>query len=258
MTIDGGQGDQPSLTKDRLTCWRGPCLLMGPNPDFNRAPKLSSSTSSIILALSPGRGQSLWKLSHKKLKNTFRNWSWKPSYLRSCPFANHHNMLVNSRWRLCISLWITMTIRLEGDASNEEIWIFGFGSLIWKAGLRLICFVTNAAHSFESFALTKSVPAGFEYQKRVEGYIKEYRQAPLPSSCIDRNAWCTSANHGLHGMCTQVTISHAGECSIRAPQTTEALLRRLGEWWPLSTPREGSAGAPHISSQAPSMSSRRR
>ncbi|CAL5220904.1 g2999 [Coccomyxa viridis] len=43
-----------------------------------------------------------------------------------------------------------MTFTVEGDAAHDEVWIFGFGSLIWRAG--------------------------FEYQKRVEGYIKGYRR----------------------------------------------------------------------------------
>ncbi|EIE20454.1 ChaC-like protein [Coccomyxa subellipsoidea C-169] len=43
-----------------------------------------------------------------------------------------------------------MTVQIVGDSSKEQVWIFGFGSLIWKAG--------------------------FEYSKRVEGYIKDYRR----------------------------------------------------------------------------------
>ncbi|CAL8465075.1 g4610 [Coccomyxa elongata] len=43
-----------------------------------------------------------------------------------------------------------MTVQIEEDSSKEQVWIFGFGSLIWKAG--------------------------FEYSKRVEGYIKDYRR----------------------------------------------------------------------------------
>lgn len=30
-----------------------------------------------------------------------------------------------------------MTVQIQGDSSKEQVWIFGFGSLIWKAGRKV-------------------------------------------------------------------------------------------------------------------------
>lgn len=75
-----------------------------------------------------------------------------------------------------------MTVKVEGDSSKEQVWIFGFGSLIWKTGmsmtpvLNVVMTVNLAYHTSrpEDYAEAFAV-AGFDYSKRVEGYIKDYR-----------------------------------------------------------------------------------
>jgi len=75
-----------------------------------------------------------------------------------------------------------MTVKLEGDSSKEQVWIFGFGSLIWKTGMLtvplltvVICYQWSVPYfTMCSYAEAAAV-AGFDYSKRVEGYIKDYR-----------------------------------------------------------------------------------
>ena len=42
-----------------------------------------------------------------------------------------------------------MTVKIEGNAAHDEVWIFGFGSLIWKAGQ---CYTLSgfAHHCYQS------------------------------------------------------------------------------------------------------------
>ena len=37
------------------------------------------------------------------------------------------------------SLKSLMTVQVEGDSSLEQIWVFGFGSLVYKAGMMMHC-----------------------------------------------------------------------------------------------------------------------
>lgn len=78
-----------------------------------------------------------------------------------------------------------------GDSSKEQVWIFGFGSLIWKAGeLSHFPVQLRADPSTEmcqrdpfnqdSHMCHASLGcSGFDYSQRVEGYIKDYRCSAL-------------------------------------------------------------------------------
>ena len=126
-----------------------------------------------------------------------------------------------------------MTVKVEGDAARHEVWIFGFGSLIWRAGE--VIFDQAGAQQDDSCNLSieyRAFTAGFAYQKRVEGYIKNYRHATL--TC----AYQSNASHVLQTQDDTVSawVSPpcskycAGGSSIRAQQITGARLKLRAGW----------------------------
>lgn len=103
---------------------------------------------------------------------------------RACTFVAHERLrqcLINSaltvtnRQARCLQSLLSSLQYMRGRLQHdpEEVWVFGFGSIIYKQGNG--SGAVQGSHRATSQGHTCTSHAGFDYQRRVDGYIRGWR-----------------------------------------------------------------------------------